>query len=525
MKNIILSLTLNLVLTITSSFAQKNLTLLGSLNFPGQSLSGVWHYNDTTGKEYAIIGAFNGIVIVDITDPANPQQIIQLPGVGSTWHEVKVAGDYAYAVSEGFDPGNVLNGVQIMDLRYLPDSVPYKFYTGSGAVLNQITTAHTVTVEGQYLYVNGHNISALGRGVLIFDISNPWFPEYVGAVTNRYCHDSYVRGDTIYTSDIGDGLFSIYDITDRTNPVLLATQMTPGQFNHNTWLSENGKYIYTTDERVNEPLASYDISDFNNITLVDTFFNWNFPDREVHNVRVFNDYLITPSYGSQLTLVDAARPANLIEVGNYTTGNSLCWDADPYLNSGNIIATDMNSGDFFIFGPSYIRACYLEGVVTDSVTDLPIFNAMIEIQVPVITDFSDAAGIYRTGYADTGSYIVKYSKTGYFDRYENVNFQHGVLDSLNIKLVPIDAGVSNVSLEKVKIFPNPVAENIFVEASGNSINGWEIKDEFGRVILKANVENNSSRKISISMAAIPAGFYTLELFSSDNKIVRKIIRQ
>jgi choice-of-anchor B domain-containing protein len=523
MKKIILSLTFYLLLAITTIYAQKNLSLLGSLNFPGQSLSGVWHYNDTTGKEYALIGAFNGIAIVDITNPTNPQQIIQLPGVGSTWHEVKVIGDYAYAVSEGFDPGNILNGIQIIDLRYLPDSVPYKFYTGSGGILGQLNTAHSITAAGHNLYINGHNISGLGRGVLILDITNPWFPEYVGAVTNRYCHDSYVRGDTIYTSDIGDGLFSIYDITDRTNPVLLATQGTPGQFNHNTWLSDNGQFIYTTDEKMNQPLASYDISDFNNITLLDTFYNGNFKDREVHNVRVFNDYLITPSYGSQLTLVDAARPANLIEVGNYTTGNSLCWDADPYLNSGNIIATDMND-TFYVFGPTYIRACYVEGIVTDSVTDLPIFNATIEIQVAEVTEFSDAAGIYRTGYADTGMYLVKYSKTGYFDRYENVNLQNGVLDSLNIKLVPINANVVNAGLEKVEIYPNPVSENIFIEPANNIISRWEIKDECGRIIQQERTVNQSLQKFSVNTGNLPKGFYTFELFSGDKKIVRKIVK-
>lgn len=410
-------------------------------------------------------------------------------------------------------------------MRFLPDSAPNKFYYGTGLIDNQLTDAHTVTTAGHYLYVNGHNISSLGQGVLIFDISDPWFPEYVGAITTRYCHDSYVRGDTIYTSDIRDGMFSVYDITDRANPVILATQITPGQFNHNTWLSDNGQVIYTTDERGSEPLAAYDITDLNNITLIDTFFNGKFSSDEVHNVRVINDYLINPSYGSQLTIVDAARPQNLIEVGNYETGVSLCWDADPYLNSGNIIATDMNSGMFYVFSPTYVRACYLEGIVTDSVTGLPIFNAVIQIQPVSITENSDAAGIYRTGYADAGVYNVTYSKIGYNSRQISVSLQNGVVTTLDVKLVPTGTGIQDLTADNISVFPNPVNDFLIIDPAGMNILNFEIKDECGRVVCSHDSKTNMNGRFVVDVNSLPAGFYTLELSSDVKKIVRKIIKQ
>ena len=96
--------------------------------------------------------------------------------------------DSAYAVSEGFDTNNVLNGMEIIDLRYLPDSAPNKFYTGDGLIANQLSTAHTVTVAGSSVFVNGHNINSLGRGVLILDVTDPWNPVYVGSENNNYCH-------------------------------------------------------------------------------------------------------------------------------------------------------------------------------------------------------------------------------------------------------------------------------------------------------------------------------------------------
>ena len=58
------------------------------------------------------------------------------------------------------------------------------------------------------------------------------------------------------------------DVTDKANPNLLATQSTPGNFTHNTWLSDDGQFLYTTDEVPDAPLASYDITDLQNIQQV-----------------------------------------------------------------------------------------------------------------------------------------------------------------------------------------------------------------------------------------------------------------
>ena len=186
MKKIILSLFCLITFQISFSQSPKNLALLGSLQFPGQRLSGCWHYNNLAGKEYALIGAENGIVIADVSIPSNPIQLFQLPGNTSIWHEVKVQGDFAYAVSEGSDVNGIKNGLQIIDLRFLPDSAPNKFYKGTDSIAGELVSAHSITNEGHYLFINGHNITRLGRGVIILDITNPLFPTYAGSITNRY---------------------------------------------------------------------------------------------------------------------------------------------------------------------------------------------------------------------------------------------------------------------------------------------------------------------------------------------------
>lgn len=496
----------------------KNLSLLGTLTFPGQRLSGCWHYTDSTGKEYALIGAEQGIVIADISG-AQPVVITQLPGVSSLWHEVKVIGDYAYATTEGFDTTFQRNGVQIIDLRFLPDSIPFRFYTGDGAINQNLLTAHSIAADDRYLYVNGHNDFNTNRGVIILDAIDPWNPTFVGAVTTAYCHDSYIRGDRLYTSDIIDGQFSVYDVSDRSNPILLARQATPGNFNHNSWLNDAGNVLFTTDEVGGQPLGAFDISDLSNITLIDTFFNGNFPQSEVHNVRVINDYLINPSYGSQLTIADATRPDNLIEVANYTTGNSLCWDADPYLPSGRIIATDMNSGMFFVFQPTYVRACHLEGVVTDSITGNPIVNTSVIISSISVNASTDLIGKYRTGYADSGTYQVRFIASGYTDEFRTVQLQNGVLTTLNVRMKSSNASVTDPDVGRIDLFPNPTTDRLSV-VSQRLITGYDLYDLNGKLIRSKS--DQLSKEFTIDVADISAGDYTLLLRTEQGTVNRKV---
>lgn len=85
---------------------------------------------------------------------------------------------------------------------------------------------------------------------VIFDINtDPENPKFLGAETKRYCHDMFMRGDTMWSSDILAGLLSIWDTKDKANPKELATITTPYAFTHNAWISDNAKYVFTTDEK------------------------------------------------------------------------------------------------------------------------------------------------------------------------------------------------------------------------------------------------------------------------------------
>lgn len=517
----------SLFLCVLVNAQSASLTLAGQLQFTSpQRASGIWHYVDSIGNEYAIVGVENGICIVDVTNPATPQLLFQLEGNSSLWHEVKVSGHYAYAVSEGTDTsaGTPKNGVQIINLEYLPDSVPNKFWKGNGAIQDSIRKAHSITADNNYIYVNGHNINSLGRGVLICDISDPWNPNYVGAITTRYCHDSYVRGDTIYTSDIYDGKFTVYDIADRTNPVMLAEQTTPNIFNHNSWLNDAGNVLFTTDEHNNSPLAAYDISNLSNITLLDLYNTTNTPDKEVHNVRVLNDFAINPSYGSQLTIADVSHPDNIIEVANYPTGSFLCWDADPYLPSGNLIATDVNNG-LFVFTPVYERACWLEGTITDSITGANINNGYVNIQLANVSDSSNAFGIYKTGYAAGGLYDVTFNATGYHTKtYTGIQLTNGMTTILDAQLVLTQTAVNDIELNSViDIYPVPASDQIRFHADFILPEvSLKIEDMLGRTIFS---NNNFNMDDAVDITAFVAGKYLVSFVTKDTVYKGSFVKQ
>ncbi len=87
-----------------------NNTYRSKLTFPGQTLANIWGY-DYRGKEYALVGAAQGLVIVDITNPDAPQQIVQIPGPNNLWKEIKTYQHYAYVTSEGGQ------GIQVVDIQ------------------------------------------------------------------------------------------------------------------------------------------------------------------------------------------------------------------------------------------------------------------------------------------------------------------------------------------------------------------------------------------------------------------------
>ncbi len=161
-----------------------------------------------------------------------------------------------------------------------------------------------------------------------------------------------------------------------------------------------------------------------------------------------NDYAITSWYKDGFTIVDAGRPQNLVQVGNYDTypgsggGFDGAWGVYPYFPSGNIVVSNIGEG-LFVFSPTYVRACYLEGEVTDSICGIDLGNVDISVVAASISDSTDTNGIYRTGTPFPGTYTVTFSKSGYITKtITGVVLTPGIVTVLDVELAPSTAIVN-----------------------------------------------------------------------------------
>ena len=439
-RNIKNSIALILFLLLPYLFkAQSNVDSLSHINYQqlhAANLNDVWAYVDEMGNEYALVGTSKGTSIVNVTDPSNPVEVFWLPGSESIWRDPSSHGDFAYITTEAED------GLLIIDLSPLPQStnLPTSLYTGPSNSPWQ--SAHTCFVdEFGYAYVFGANRG--NGGVIILDVfTNPMAPIEVGVFDNWYCHDGYVRNDTMYLAHVYDGFFSLVDVSSKTNPILLGTKTTPNAFTHNSWPSENGQYVFTTDEVTGAFVTAYDISDPTNIIEVDRIQNSPGSGVLPHNTHVMGDYLITSYYSDGVVVHDITYPYNIIKVAEYDTypGQTIsydgCWGVYPFLPSGISLAADITSG-LFILGPNYQKACYLEGIVTDELTTLPLNDVLVTISGNDQTDLSNQVGFYATGIFTPGTYNVTYEKVGYFPKTESVTLIQGQIQLQNTQLTPI----------------------------------------------------------------------------------------
>lgn len=426
-------------LALSTQAQDLNIVQRSRVPYPGTS--NIWGHVDSTGKEYALVGANNQLSIVDVTNPVAPVKKFAVPGPNSAWREIRTWGKYAYVTTEGG------GGLTIVDMRFLPDTIYHKQYTGNGAINGLLDAIHALHIDNGKLYLYGGDLQ--GGRAKIFSLSDPWNPNYLGTVSDDYVHDGFVKNDTLYSCQIYDGVMEIIDARNPAAPVIIGSQVTPKQFTHNSWMSTNGKVMYTTDEVTGSWVTSYDISDIQNIKELDRYIHNN-SGSIGHNTYVLNssaitgyntDFLWTSYYTDGITVVDAARPDNLVEIGYFDSspnfsGNGFhgAWGVYPYLPSGNVLISDIERG-MLVVTPTYKRASYLEGIITDAITNVPIAGATITVLGKTsLNGTTNLSGVYKNGTVDTGMYVVEISSQGYVTKTVNVVLQSGQVTSLNFAL-------------------------------------------------------------------------------------------
>ncbi len=411
-----------------SAQTSMNMTLFGQINpQPGRS-SGSWGYTDPNGREYALLGEFEGTSIVTIDHPDSIAEVAFIAGPGSNWREITVVGDYAYVTTEGSAPGV---GMQIIDLSNLPETA-----TLAGTYNATFGTAHIIArdiySEAPFVYVMGSG--GANQGIHILDISKPTDPQQVGLFNPYYIHDVHVRGNRMYASAIFNGTLDIVDITNKSTPNVITQFFHPQSFTHSSWTFDGHKYLVVTDEVDGYPARIWDIRNPENIEQISQFTSDT--GTLVHNPYVRDHWVFVSHNSAGIRVYDIADPTLPVEVGFYDThsgasgGSNGLWSAYPYFPSGKIIGGD-RFGGLFIWEFNNTSAGRVYGTVSDGSSGQLLAGATVKILETDNTVFTDATGSFKIGELPSG-------ENGYTFYAASADGQH----EITIPNVMLDDGAS-----------------------------------------------------------------------------------
>ena len=337
---------LTLLATAGPALAQNIQQLAHVDRFPGGTAStnhyaGIWG-TVVNGREIAIVPARSGTVFYDCTDPRNPVEVgfIAGPttgGSGYFWREAQSWGHYVYLSSEH-------GSFQVVSLAN-PASPQLVSTFGN--------SAHSVSIDQDagILYANG----GAGRGIVLYDLNqSATNPPQVGSRRSPYVHDCLPIRGYCYTAQIFDGNFAILDVSNPGNLITISTTTTPRQFPHNIAVDADDRIAIVTEENRGDCFTIYDITNKSAPVVIGT---WCSPGgATVHNVFIDGHVAHLACYADGYFTIDISDPTTPVMIGNFDTsaftGNNYYgdWGCYPFQPSGAVYLSDMQTG-FWIVKP------------------------------------------------------------------------------------------------------------------------------------------------------------------------------
>ncbi|GMQ82670.1 MAG: choice-of-anchor B family protein [Rhodothermia bacterium] len=347
----------------------------------GVKMTDLWGWEDPeTGKEWVLQARTEGVAFVDISNPSYPIYVGQLlkteGSPGAAWRDVKVYKDHAFIVADGSEA----HGIQIFDLRQLRDVNPADMpvtleetYHYSG-----VNSTHNIVIneETGFAYAVGNRAggNTCGGQLHMINIQDPANPTFAGCYSFEPAggtHDSqcviYEGADTSYQGreicfNSNGSMFIIADVTDKDNPVTLATTEYPNRnYTHQGWLTEDHNYFFMNDEldEMNKAVLQtrtliWDVQDLEDPSLVREFFQDS--KASDHNLYIKGNFMYQSNYQAGLRILDISDPLNPVEVGRFDTapyaedapGFGGSWSNYPYFRSGVIAVSSRNEGLFLL---------------------------------------------------------------------------------------------------------------------------------------------------------------------------------
>ncbi|MDJ0934235.1 MAG: choice-of-anchor B family protein [Kiloniellales bacterium] len=370
----------------------KDIDMIGYLDL--DELAGVTFINDIWGwtdpktrREYALVGAIEGMVAVDVTRPWRPVVLGILPAASPDetrpfWRDIKVYDNHAFVVSEQID-----HGMQVFDLKTLRGlkgrggPVTFKAL----AQYDEFSTSHNIAIneDSGYAYVVGAN-TCLG-GLEMIDISDPANPTDAGCFSDHgYIHDTQCvnykgpdrryRGREICFSASANraepffNTISIVDVSDKDDVKVIANKPYGEGFgySHQGWLTPDQEY-YIHDDELDEFFEAvsttttrlWDMNDLTDPKLIAETTNGQ--TSIDHNLYTRNKFSFAANYTTGLRVFDTSKVGkgrydeiaffDVYPENDNATFEGGAWSNYPYFKRRNIIAVSSIDRGLFLLRP------------------------------------------------------------------------------------------------------------------------------------------------------------------------------
>ncbi|MBI5654782.1 hypothetical protein HZC53_03980 [Candidatus Uhrbacteria bacterium] len=256
----------------------------------------------------------NKVMIVDVSDTANPVEISTLNGTISNATAITKYGDYVYLSSQSSS-----NNLQIIDVSN----------TASPSIVSTMTVMDSgitkIVVNDIYAYVIGYD-SVSGDTFKIVDVSNASSPSVVSGsgmnfTTSTGMDLQYTGGYAyVYTSDASDGYLTAVDVSNASAPTAVSTLQTY----KDAKIAASLFYAFVVGNNSDfaNTVQSIDISNPAEMTPVSSL---TINNNTVNNVSVAGNILLVSDKGeeadsSNLALINTQNPGMMLNAATTRIG-------------------------------------------------------------------------------------------------------------------------------------------------------------------------------------------------------------
>ncbi|MEQ9400003.1 MAG: Ig-like domain-containing protein [Longimicrobiales bacterium] len=358
--------------------AVRPVELVGQGAVHDQHTSDLWVFEGVDGRDYAVTGTWGAAgwaYFWDVTDPGNVVKTDSIHVDARTVNDVKVSPDGRYAALSREGASTRTNGVVILDLADPAHPRIASTFESNG-----------VTGGVHNMFATDDHLFALANGdkYVIIDVTDLSAPRYVSEYNhpNSRVHDVWVHDGIAYSSEWGNGVV-VVDVGNGRwggsieNPVFVTNVPYPVGRTHAAFpyfQESTGKfYLFLGDEIMNRNGAAWSgaglgdgqpdvtsgyihVIDFTDPENPEDVARYEAKEFGSHNLWVEDDVLYVAYYDGGVRVVDVSGEllGNLATQGREMSvfkafdpdgvvpNASMAWGPQPY--KGHVFFSDHNSG-------------------------------------------------------------------------------------------------------------------------------------------------------------------------------------